>query len=153
MDDVQQKQFMQDLVLLVVKNYLLFNLCIEHGWNILHAFMLFKNCVSFKKIGFRKSVYVQSQKYVKSIKLVEYCSTKTNFDLWMSKKTHNIFVLVINFLRVNWQPKRIAMSLFQVNQITRQVLSINLIFSFFFLIILIILFFELQEKCLNLILF
>jgi hypothetical protein len=30
-DDVQQKQFMQDLVLLVVKNYLLFNLGIEHG--------------------------------------------------------------------------------------------------------------------------
>jgi hypothetical protein len=131
MDDVQQKQFMQDLVLLVVENYLLFNLCIEHGWNILHAFMLFKNCVSFKKIVFKKSVYVQSQKYVKSIKLVEYCSTKTNFDLWMSKKTHNIFVLVINFLRVDWQPTRITMSLFQVNQITRQVLSINLIFSLF----------------------
>jgi hypothetical protein len=30
-DDVQQKQFMQNLVLLIVKNYLLFNLCTEHG--------------------------------------------------------------------------------------------------------------------------
>ncbi len=36
-DDMQQKQLMQDLALLVVKNYMLFNLCIEHGWNILQC--------------------------------------------------------------------------------------------------------------------
>jgi hypothetical protein len=50
----------------------------------------------------------------------------------MSKKTYDIFALVINFSRVDWQPKHMTMNLFEVNQITRQVLAINLIFSFFF---------------------
>jgi hypothetical protein len=36
-NDVQQKKFMQDLALLVVKNHLLFNLCIVYGWNILQC--------------------------------------------------------------------------------------------------------------------
>jgi hypothetical protein len=84
------------------------------------------------------------------IKLVEYCSTITSFDLSMSKKTHNIFALVINFSRVDWQPKHITMSLFEVNQITRQVLAINLIFSFFSNIDYSF-YFELQEIFLNLI--
>ncbi len=116
-----------------------------------NAFMLFKNCVSFKNIVLRISVYVRSQKYVKPIKLVEYCFTTTSFDLWMSKNTHSIFALVINFSKVHWQPKHITMSLFEVNRITRQVLAINLIFSFFPLIILIILFFWITKKSVNLI--
>jgi len=31
-------------------------------------------------------------------KLIDYISTTTSFDLWMSKGVHDIFVLVINFL-------------------------------------------------------
>jgi hypothetical protein len=34
--------------------------------------------------------------------LVECHSKIASFDLWMSKGGHDIFALVINFLKVNW---------------------------------------------------
>ncbi len=34
--------------------------------------------------------------------LVECHSVTTSFDLWMSKVGHDIFALVINFLRDDW---------------------------------------------------
>jgi hypothetical protein len=34
--------------------------------------------------------------------LVECHSTIASFDLWMSKGGHDIFALVIKFLRVDW---------------------------------------------------
>ncbi len=36
----------------------------------------------------------------------------TSFDLWMSKARHDIFALVINFLRDDWQPKHINLGVF-----------------------------------------
>jgi hypothetical protein len=36
----------------------------------------------------------------------------TSFDLWMSKAGHDIFALMINFLRGDWQPKQITLGLF-----------------------------------------
>jgi hypothetical protein len=41
----------------------------------------------------------------------------------MSKKTHDIFALVINFLGVDWQPKHITIGLFHTSEIIRQVLA------------------------------
>jgi hypothetical protein len=38
-------------------------------------------------------------------KLVEYYYVTTSFDLWISRGTHDIFALVINFLVVGWQQK------------------------------------------------
>jgi hypothetical protein len=38
-------------------------------------------------------------------KLLNCISATASFDLWMSKDAHDIFVLVINFLGSNWQPK------------------------------------------------
>jgi hypothetical protein len=34
-------------------------------------------------------------------------------DLWISKDGHDIFALVINFLRVDWQPKHITLNFFE----------------------------------------
>jgi len=50
----------------------------------------------------------------------------TSFDLWMSKRAHDIFGLVINFLGSNWQPKHVTIGLFQVIKINGQTLTNNL---------------------------
>jgi hypothetical protein len=39
------------------------------------------------------------------LQLVECLLTTTSFGLRMSKKTYEIFALVVNFLNANWQPK------------------------------------------------
>ncbi len=51
----------------------------------------------------------------------------TSFDLWRSKGAHDIFVLTINFLGVNWQPKHIVIELFETMHISKQSLANNLI--------------------------
>jgi hypothetical protein len=68
----------------------------------------------------------EKQEYVLP-KLVECYSTIISFDLHMSKGAHDIFASVINFLKVDWQLKHIAISLLKANNITRQVLARNLI--------------------------
>jgi hypothetical protein len=45
----------------------------------------------------------------------------------MSNGEHDIFVLMINFLKLHWQPKHITIGLFETSDITRQVLVRNLI--------------------------
>jgi hypothetical protein len=42
-----------------------------------------------------------------------------NFDLWMFKRAHDIFTLVVNFLDVNWQPKQVTIGLFEASKTTR----------------------------------
>jgi hypothetical protein len=51
----------------------------------------------------------------------------TNFDLWMSKGAHDVFVLVINVLRSDWKPKHVTFGLFEVAKITGQALARNFI--------------------------
>jgi len=112
-----------------------------------NAFMLFKNCVSFKKIILKRNVYVQSQKYVKPIKLVEYCSTITSFDLWMSKKTYNIFAFGDKFLK-SWLATKKYHNEFVWGKSNYKTSFSNKLdfFSLFFLIILIFLFFWITRK-------
>ncbi len=56
-----------------------------------------------------------------------YCiSTITSFDLWMSKGVHDIFVLIINVLGSNWQPKQITIGLFETTRTIKQALANNL---------------------------
>jgi hypothetical protein len=38
-------------------------------------------------------------------KLIDYISTTTSFDLWVSKGANDIFVIVIKNLGFDWQPK------------------------------------------------
>ncbi len=58
--------------------------------------------------------------------LAECHSTTTSFDLWMSIGGHDIFVLVIKFLGVDWQPKHITLGLFELIDISGQTLANNL---------------------------
>jgi len=55
------------------------------------------------------------------------CYFTTSFELWMSKKAHDIFALVIIVLGVDWQPKHIIIGLIHTSETTRQVLARNLI--------------------------
>jgi hypothetical protein len=50
-------------------------------------------------------------------------SITTTFDLWMSKGALDIFVLVINFLTLDWESKYVTIGLCEENNTTR----INLI--------------------------
>ncbi len=56
------------------------------------------------------------------------CSCATiSFDLQMSKGAHDVFVLVIIFLRFNWKPKQVIIGLFEAVETIRQMLARNLI--------------------------
>ncbi len=56
--------------------------------------------------------------------LVDYCYyVTTSFDLWMSKWAYDIYALVINFLGFDWQPKHIAIGLFQASYTSRHALT------------------------------
>jgi hypothetical protein len=44
----------------------------------------------------------------------------------MSKGAHNIFALVVKFLRVDQQPKHVIIELFEANEIIKQILTKNL---------------------------
>ncbi len=41
--------------------------------------------------------------------------TTTNFDLWILKGLHDVFVLVINLLGVDWEFKHITIRLFEAS--------------------------------------
>jgi hypothetical protein len=53
-------------------------------------------------------------KYVQ-LALVECLTTICAFDLWMSKRAHDVFVVIVNFLSTNWEPKHIIIGLFEAN--------------------------------------
>ncbi len=59
--------------------------------------------------------------------LIRCYTTITSFDLWMNKGAHDVFTLVANFLGPNWQPKHIIARLFEATNISRNVLTQNLI--------------------------
>jgi hypothetical protein len=48
------------------------------------------------------------------------------FDLWMSKRAHDIFALVTIFLRNYWMPKHITSGLFEVFETLGHTLAISL---------------------------
>ncbi len=56
-------------------------------------------------------------------KLIDYISTTTGFDLWVSKGANDIFVIVIKNLGFDWQPKQITIGLFETIETTRQTLA------------------------------
>ncbi len=59
--------------------------------------------------------------------LVDYYFIITSFDMWMSKRAYDIFSLVINFLGVYWEPKRIATWCFETFDTSRHALANNLL--------------------------
>ncbi len=59
--------------------------------------------------------------------LIECHYAIVSFDLWMPKAGHDIFALVIKFLRDDWQPKQITLGLFEQINITGKFLAKMLI--------------------------
>jgi hypothetical protein len=59
-------------------------------------------------------------------KLTKYILATISFDLWMSKWAHDIFFLVINFLKYDWETKQMTVGLFEATNTTSQVLANNL---------------------------
>jgi hypothetical protein len=43
--------------------------------------------------------------------------------MWVSKVGHDIFALVINFLKVDWQPKQITLGVFEPTNTNGQTLA------------------------------
>jgi hypothetical protein len=62
------------------------------------------------------------------VPLLNGCSCAiANFDLWMSRGAHDVFVLVIIFLGSNWKSKHVTFGLFEATEITGQAWARNLI--------------------------
>ncbi len=59
-------------------------------------------------------------------KLTNYILTTTSFDSWMSKWAHDIYFLVINFLRYDWEIKQMTIGLFEATKTTSQILANDL---------------------------
>jgi hypothetical protein len=124
---VQQKDFLQDLGLLIMKNNLPLQF-VESVWFkrlILHLFprVVFPSIKQFSQEILPNLVEKTKQVYVLP-KLIDCISTVVSFDLWMSKGAHDIFDFVINFLRFDWQPKQITIGLFEI-EIIKQALTKN----------------------------
>lgn len=49
------------------------------------------------------------------LKLPIYVLSMCTFDLWTSKRPHNVFGVIVNFMLKNWEPKHITISLFQAS--------------------------------------
>jgi hypothetical protein len=50
--------------------------------------------------------------------LAECHFATTSFDFWIFKGAYDVFGLIINFLRKDWQPKRVAIGLFEIIEST-----------------------------------
>ncbi len=61
------------------------------------------------------------------LSLVDCYYVTTSFDLWMSKGAYDICALVIKFLGFDWQPKNIAIGLFEASDTSRHALLEDLI--------------------------
>jgi hypothetical protein len=59
-------------------------------------------------------------------KLKEFYFAITSFDLWISKGTHDVFDLLINFISMDWHPKNITIGLFEASEATCKVLAKNI---------------------------
>jgi hypothetical protein len=71
---------------------------------------------------------VEKTKETYVLPLLNDCSCAiANFDLWMSKGAHDVFVLVIIFLGSNWKPKHVTFGLFEATKPIKQALAKNLI--------------------------
>jgi hypothetical protein len=82
----------------------------------------------YRKTVIKKCYYIQLGRQNKHILLVfvECVFMIASFDLWMSKKAHDVFAIVTNFLGNYWMPKHITSGLFEIFETTGHTLAISL---------------------------
>jgi hypothetical protein len=100
-EDVPQKEFLEDLGLFIVNNNLPIQF-VESVWLKCLTMHLCPKLNFPSKRQFSQEILLMlvektSQMYVPPT-LLEYHFATTSFDLWMFKKTYDVFALVINFL-------------------------------------------------------
>jgi hypothetical protein len=121
-DVVHQKQFLQDLALLVIKNHLPIQF-VKSIWLkclIMHLCprIVFPSRKMFSQKNLVDLMEKTKEEYV-LLKLNECYYATTSFYLWMSKNAHDIFALVISFLNEEWQPQHVTIRLFEANETIR----------------------------------
>jgi hypothetical protein len=129
-DDVPQKEFLEDLGLIIVNNNLLIQF-VESVW-LKHLTMHLCPKLNFpSKRQFSQEILLglvkkTSQMYV-FLALVECHFATMSFDLQMFKRAYDVFALVIKFLGSDWQPKHVTIGLFKAIETTSQALARKLI--------------------------
>ncbi len=122
--------FVKKLALLIMKNHLpsqfvenvwLKHLVLQLCFRVHFIFQkLFSNIVLPGLVEKTKETYVlpklvEKTKETYVLPLLNDCScVTTNFDLWMFKGAHDVFVLVINFWGFDWKPKHVFFYLFKL---------------------------------------
>jgi len=127
---VEQTMFVENLTLLTVKNHLPLQF-VESVW---FKHLVLQLCphvqFPFRKL-FSKNILpklVEKTKEIYLLPLLNDCNYVTaNFDSWMSKGAHDVFILVKNNSGFDWKPKHVTIGLFKATKTTRQVLAKNLI--------------------------
>jgi hypothetical protein len=116
-DDMEQMMFVKNLALLIMKNHFPLQF-VENAWLKhlvlqlcphvhFHFQKIFSNIVLLELVEKIKEKYV--------LLLLNDCNCViANFDLWMSKGAHDVFVLAINFWGFDWKPKHVAFGLFKM---------------------------------------
>ncbi len=105
---MEQKNFVENFALLIVKNHLLLQF-VESAWLKCLVLQLcprvqflsqklISNTILLELVEKTKETYVL-------FSLNDCSCAIVSFDLWMSKGAHDVFVLVINFLGFNGKPK------------------------------------------------
>jgi hypothetical protein len=49
--------------------------------------------------------------------LAIYVSSTCTFDLYIKKRTHDVFFMVVNFISKNWEPMHVTIGLFETSNI------------------------------------
>jgi len=81
---------------------------------------------SFSRI-FLSNLFEKIKQLYVLLSLADCYYVTTNFDLWMSKGAYDIYALVIKFLGFDWQPKHIAIGLFEASDTSKHALPKDLI--------------------------
>jgi len=115
-DDVEQKMFVENFALLIMKNHLPLQF-VESVW-LKH--LVLQLCPSVYRKLFSNTILLESVEKTKETyvwPLLNDCSCAiTSFDLWMFKGAHDVFILVIIFFESNWKPKHLILGLFKVTK-------------------------------------
>lgn len=117
-DDQEQKDFLEDLVLLCAKGLMPLSVA-ENLWFRRLAMRLDPKIVFPSRRSFCEDVIPRMvdrcmQEYVYPF-LRTCVSCTLTFDLWMSRGTQDTFVLVVNFLNETWEPKHITVGIFEAD--------------------------------------
>ena len=128
-DNEQQKAFLEDLVLWVIKSYLPLRV-VEGIWLQRMALRLCPRIVFPSRKVFTDEVLptlVERTLQVYVLPALDSCiSAGASFDLWMSKGAYDVFGLVVNFVNSDWEPKHFTIGLFEATEIVSHGMAVKL---------------------------